>query len=718
MTSPPEICVLGRSDFFSGIGSVSYAACELLSRNFPVCLYPTDTTHSHADYTTLPNGRHIPICRDLSTMKVFFFTDVLWNGAYDLNYTLVPKHGLKIAHIAYDSDEFPEKWVDILNQNFDVVYFSSHYLEDIAVKSGVRIPVGTLPIGLDLDPLLTQPMKLPQKTVCFGSIAAFHQRKGLDILAEAFAKEFSQRENVKLIIHSNVAMGDTYQKVLDIVDTSNAKNIILNHEHLSTDSKIAMLSSMDIFVNCSRGEGYSIGPREAMALGKVVVLSDIAAHHDLLGVPGVFAIAPTISVPARYPEINNQIFGKQKTVTVDAVRKVLREAYHYFMSDNTPLSIHERKRRANEFSFHQLTRNYAETLTPDIAQFRKNAKTCRYTHISESCKHVAISKLGRFGAEFDTINRTVLPAHDGGFFSVFNVFMSHLVWDLKDDKCHMVLPDWDVSRLLTRKGDEKLVSFCYGKPTDGNIWLKLFKPLYGLSADEMNDVQFLYDKASIPTHLFNDMREPNLTYTNAFSLYKSASFKSFREQYHKVLTTHVELLPELQLEVDTFCQKHFDGKFMLAAHVKHPSHMIEQPDMQIANGQAFIDAIKRKLEEKGIAVKSNDWGVFLGTDQDRVVAQFKEAFGDNLYYFNDVRRCKFEEDERFDQLTDSEKAKEGFQVQHLVAATPENWSIQMAWEVIRDATAMSRCQVLFHVVSNVSTAISYFNPAIQLEFVT
>ena len=708
----PEICVIGRTNFKSGIGALAYAACELLSRYFPVAIY--STSKSKKGQVKLPNGKFIPLCRDLSKFKVFFFTDVIWNGEYDHNYELVPEYGLRIAHFAYDSDVLPPKWVEILNSRFDVAYVTGAHLIKVARDSGVTIPMGTLPLGLDLAGLLCLDPQFHKK-LRFGCVAAFHPRKGMDILVEAFIQEFGNDKNVELLIHSNVAMGDVYEKITRSIEEQQIKNIIISHQNLGEEAKNKLVETFDIFVNCSRGEGYSIGPREALALGKVLVVSDLGPHRDVLGVPGTYSIPATVPVSALYPEIDNQVFGYQYGVTVEDTRAKLREAYEGFEASTSIESIRRRRERAGEFSFRKLALDYARTVVPDIANFKQSVPSSSFTDIPQDCLDAARKKTGAFGSGLSAINRYVLPAHDGGFFSVFNGFMSYLAWEQKEDRCHMVLPDWDVGRLL-EKG-KKLISFCYGKPEDGNLWLKFFEPPYGVSAQQMNDKDFLYGKSSLPPTIWNQQREPTLTYVGAYELYQSASFKAFRRQYHQAFKEHVHLLPELQGEIDAFSRQHFEGKFMLAAHVKHPSHLIEQPGKCIAHGQAYIDQIRQKVEEAGYSLEDDDWGVFLATDQDRVVAQFKEAFGNRLACYEDVRRTRVSEDEYYDQLSENEKAQEGFQVQHLVAANPDEWNSRMAWEVIRDAMTLARCRVLFHVVSNVSTAVSYMNPEVELVFV-
>ena len=197
-------------------------------------------------------------------------------------------------------------------------------------------------------------------------------------------------------------------------------------------------------------------------------------------------------------------------------------------------------------------------------------------------------------------------------------------------------------------------------------------------------------------------------------IYTSRNFWAWRRQYHNVLQRDVRLKADLQAGVDGFSQRHFDGRFMIAAHVRHPSHTIEQPGAAIAREDAYFNRIERELARRGVA--SEPWGVFLATDQDRVVDRFKAAFGDKVVYQEGVRRTRPAEDLAFDRLPDAEKGLDGHQLQHLVAADQSKWSVDMAREVIRDAWLMARCNVLLHVVSNISTAVAYINPDIDMVF--
>jgi glycosyltransferase involved in cell wall biosynthesis len=711
-----EICVIGRCRFDNGIGAHTYALCETLARSFPVCILPTEPARRATDKVHLPSGRSIPVCKDTSPLKAAIFCDVLWNGQYDRNLDLLPRHTLNYAFVVFDSDELPAPWRNGLNERFDLAIVPSPHLVATLRDSGVERPIACLPLANPLEPLLSQafdPRRPGRTRLC--SVAAFHPRKGTRLLIQTFAERFGGRRDVELLLHSNATFGDDFEQTQRLIRDLDLRNVMATHKQLSVAEKNELIRSCDVYVSASRGEGYSIGPREALALGKPLALSDVGGHADLNGPPGVFLVPATRRVPARYPEIDNLVFGQQRVVDAGAFGDAMERAVAFAHSAENARTAHARRLLAAHFTFTRLAPSYAELINPDLHAFRGTRNRPRDVSIPAEFRDRVRQSLGRSARRLSATRHIVTPAYDGGFFSMFNAFMSHLVWDGKEARCHGVFPDWDVGRLIEREGTDKFVSFCYGKPSDGNFWVKLFEPLYGHSADDMNDRDFLYAHATFPTHRHNDKREPLMTYVHAYKLYQSRDFAAWRRQYHRVLAEHVHLRPELAAELAAFSAAHLQAPFLIAAHVRHPSHALEQPNASMANNQAYIDRIHQKLRARGIDPADGEWKLFLATDQDRVVRQFHTEFGEHVVCFDDVRRTRTEEDERYEQLDEAERAKEGHQVQHLVAADRQNWSTRMAWQVIRDTYAMARCHVLLHVVSNISTAVSYINPDIELE---
>ena len=710
-----QICVIGRTNFASGIGSIGYATVELLARNFPVCFLPTEPAMQHLEQVTLPNGRVIPVCKDRSLIKVSFFCDVLWNGEHDFNYALMPESSLKYAWLVYDSDRLPPRWVSLLNSHFDLVLAASPHLVDVAKRDGVEKPIACIPIPIDLDGILSQPLKVRNSgRIRFGCVAAFHPRKGIEVLVEAFISRFGNSDQAELVLHSNLAMGETFERIQALVAGRLISNVYITHGDLSASEKDALIRSFDIFVSCSRGEGYSIGPREALAAGKVLILSGVGGHEDLREIPGVFLVEPEISVPARYPEIDNLVFGKQRMVSAFAVSAALQAASDFIRRQEHEATRNTRRACAREWGFARMTSTLGSLVDPSIARFRM-VPTPLHVVIPEEFQKIVVSSLGERADTLPSTRRQVCAAYDAGFFSIFNAFISHLAWQQNEDRCHAVLPDWDVDRFV-KNSNRRVLSFCYGQPGDGNLWLKLFRPLYGATEGEMQSEAWLWRHAEAPEARHNDAREPLMTYVHAYKLYQSPDFESWRRQYHRVFADHVRLRPELEAEVREFVETNMKKTILIAAHVRHPSHTVEQPGAVIAHTQAYIAAVRRRLLQHGLSGDDPDWAVFLATDQERAVAQFRDAFGDHVVCYDDVRRTRPSEDAAFDALPPEEQNQDGHQLQHLVAADSANWSSRMAWEVVRDAFTMAHCQSLLHVVSNVSTAVAYMNPDMELIF--
>ena len=661
---------------------MTFAACEMLSRAYPTCILPTEPERRRERAITLPNGRRMPVCADRAAVKLFLFCDVLWNGVADTNYLLVPEGALRIAWIVFDSDELPPAWVQILNTRFDLMLTTSPHLLEVAARSGVEIPGGCLPVALDLAASLGEP--LPRRNpgrVRFGSVAAFHPRKGVEIVAEAFLRAFAGRPDVELVLHSNLAFGDTHERVQTLIQEIGGTNVILTHQALPAAEKNRLIRSFDVLVNCSRGEAYSIGPREALAYGCALVLSDVGGHRDLAGVPGVFSVPASIAVPARYPEIDGMVFGRQHAVSVPDLQRVLHAARDYALSPACADSARNRRNAAAAWSFDGLATAFAALVDEHLPLFRRPCRASPCVVLPPPMRDVVRQHLGPRANRLSHVNRVVQLPHDGGFFSVFNAWMSHVVWQQREERCHAVLPDWDVGRMIEAAGSAEMRSFCYGQPEDGNVWSHLFEPPFGFTDAELNDPAVLYERAVRPEFQHNERCEPQMTYTHAYKLYQSRSFTAWRRQYHAVFARHVRLRAPLQAAIDAFSAAHFAGRVVIGAHVRHPSHIVEQPGGVIAQAGAYIARIWAELAARGLGPGLNEdgWVVFLATDQDAVVDQFVAEFGSKAVFQQGVRRTRAAEDATYNRLSQAEKGCDGHQLQHLVAA--DRGSGRSTWPV-------------------------------------
>jgi len=310
-------------------------------------------------------------------------------------------------------------------------------------------------------------------------------------------------------------------------------------------------------------------------------------------------------------------------------------------------------------------------------------------------------------------NKHVVLAHDGGFFSVLNRYVSVLAHELERDPSSIIIPDWRIEALVESLGTKTFNSFCYGTEEDGNIFTKIFKPPFDISEELYNDSSFLRDDAYLRTD-FNEKLEPYLTYIHAYKLYKRSDFQAWREMYHRHFVKHVSLNNELNSKIESFAKANFDGYFVVSAHVRHPSHSMEQPGGRLPTVEVFKEHIERQLK---IARESQDKPIklFIASDQESVIEYFQQHFSDILLTTKATRATKMH-DEIYESADTADKQKEGFQIQHIMASDSSSWSVEMANEVIIDTWLLSQTQVFIHITSNIATAVSYINPNVKMIY--
>lgn len=708
-----DVCIIGRCRFDGGIGQHSLAFLSLLSRAYSVCILPTEPEFRGKKCITLPSGESIPIFQG-GSVAATIFVDVFINSSLDRRLDLVPKSDLKLAFVVFDSDCLPESWVLSLNSRFDGVLVPSQGLVAVLERSGATIPIQVLPLALDLGTLLVTPFRrAPHDFTRFGCLSAFHPRKGHRQLIEAFAIAFGNNSDAELVIRSNYNVGCHFEELCRFAENLRLKNVKLICENLDNKGKDDFLESIDVYVSASAGEGYGIGPREALALGKSLVLSAVGGHLDLSGTPGVTLVPASARIPALYPEIDGQYYGSQYQVDVEVLAEKLIDAHAFAHTESARCTSGDRKRKASEFSYFGLKASYFSIMNPREWEFRRNDN---YVKMNPVLSGLIENRIGPFVSRFKEPSRRVALGHDGGFFSVFNAYLSHLVWGLHDDKARLVLPDWDIGRIMSGRNISSMTSFCYGRPEDGNVWSKIFMPPFGLSEDLLNDVDFLYGHSKKVNNIFNEDKEPLLTYVNAFELYRSTWFGRWRAQYNRVFREHIHFVPELQSKIDGIKKSIFDGRLMIGAHVRHASHALEQPGSIIPTFESYIREIRSAVKRRNIQESSDDWGVFLATDQESVIHEFQKEFGDKVKFVPGMRRLTAEENSEYATLPPERKLEEGFQVQHRVASAPSKWSSDMAWEILTDSMLLASSDVVIHVTSNVSTAVSFMNPDSEMVY--
>lgn len=256
--------------------------------------------------------------------KVSFLFDSPWHR-WGEPHKSVPESHIKIAYSMLESSRIPQQWVDIFNQKFDAVVVPDDFLIHVYQQSGVRIPIFVVPIGLYLEDFLALPVKKDKnKIFTFGSSGVLIDNKNQSLLIEAFHKTFNNSPHVKLVLHARG--GNNLEKIKRQITRLGAKNIKVIFKSLQPVEYLQFMKSLDCYVLLSKGEGFSITPREALARGLPCILSNNSAHMTIIKSNTVAAVESNIPEDAYYEPFGFSC-GHRFNCNVTDVQKALLDVY-------------------------------------------------------------------------------------------------------------------------------------------------------------------------------------------------------------------------------------------------------------------------------------------------------------------------------------------------------------------------------------------------------
>lgn len=721
-----SVNIIGRIDGKTGIAQQTKSFVNCLKQGYKVNFL--DTRPDTSTYEFLPNGATIynQFVPELNDADVSIFCDVTSNESSDLNWQKTPITKRKYIYSVFDSTKIPLSWTDIINNHFDAVFVPSKFLVKVYRDSQVHKPVFHLPLALDLSTYLAlKPSFDTTRPFTFTFIGSREQRKNVELLIECFTETFRSSPLVRLRIHC--ALDFYNDPAFERRVVSAHPNVFYSSGTLDSEEYLALVVNADCFISLSRGEGYSIVPREFLAAGKPVILSDCFAHSEILedlqatGQNLGFGVDATIPVPGEYAHINGGgVFGLQFDVYKPSVCDTLRRVFEGRAALYNDDAVKLRKKVAETYDQQHLTPLYRSIIQPAFCRM-STGNALEFGGITTSDANLAHRITGKnfslsgWQEVSPTPRKIVVIGNDGGFFSVFNRYVSYLTWTLSENPESIVLPDWRTDSMQRHWKTNKFTSFCYGKPSDGNIWLKLFKPLpfWNFAANDYNDDAELYKNAELKDD-YNEGREPWLTYIHPYKLYHSPGFARWRHWYHLYLATYVHLQDHINNKIESIYEQNLRGYKIISAHIRHPSHGMEQPGARMPTVDLYCTLIREIQAREGLTPHNSR--IFLATDQDNVVNRLKAEFGDMVVFSADAARTSKADDEHFNSLSQAERLQEGFQIQHLTAANPDYWSTKMAEEVIVDTYLLAKGDYFVHVTSNIATAVAFINPSIKMIY--
>ncbi len=246
----------------------------------------------------------------------------------------------------FETDRLPRDWRDFCN-TMDEIWVPSAFNRETFAQSGIaREKLRVLPYGVDTQfyrPAEPFAYRLPgQRGTTFLATFSLDWRKGFDLLLEAYLNEFTEDDDVSLILktyrvpHAGIPDEDTHSFLLSSVSNrvdltrGNLPHWLLLDGSIPEEELRRLVAASDVVVSTERACGWGFPLLEAMAMRKPVVSIAWGGALEFLH-PANSLLIPTtgrlIPVDERLARARPLYAGHQwAEVHVDSIRRTLRFA--------------------------------------------------------------------------------------------------------------------------------------------------------------------------------------------------------------------------------------------------------------------------------------------------------------------------------------------------------------------------------------------------------
>ena len=249
--------------------------------------YVPDRLYPCLEKSGLPIERRTPETPEEFTdlfrvINLGYFSEVYGSDKILINHSMpeafVKSSLYSIGFTYWETNRLPDSWVKNCNK-MDEVWTSSRFMQDVFVKSGVKVPVYGFNLGV--EPTLYSPLRrYAHNQFTFLSMGSPSTRKNSQVSVDAFLKLFGGNDEYRLIYKSNgapdarnyangVMMGRLDHPQIEIID-----------EELSHDDLAKLYDEVDCLLYPTSGEGWGIIPFQAIAKGIPTICTNATACEE------------------------------------------------------------------------------------------------------------------------------------------------------------------------------------------------------------------------------------------------------------------------------------------------------------------------------------------------------------------------------------------------------------------------------------------------------
>jgi len=191
-----------------------------------------------------------------------------------------PKSGKLVCILPWEHTSVPVKWVEEIENKVDELWTPSDFVRKAFLEGGVSSDrVRTLRNGVDMGAFRPEGRSTRppgSRGFVFLFVGGSIQRKGIDLLLQAYGDAFTLEDDVTLVV-KDLGSRSFYREITRLGDVQQfaakptSPHTIVVTEELNDDGLAALYRGADAFVLPYRGEGFGMPMLESMACGTPII---------------------------------------------------------------------------------------------------------------------------------------------------------------------------------------------------------------------------------------------------------------------------------------------------------------------------------------------------------------------------------------------------------------------------------------------------------------
>lgn len=345
MTKPSGIIWIGPVFEVGGYGNVSRNFLKCLSKlGLPIHVISISNVHPEISQEEINfiNGVSQPYWAvGKQPLLIIHSLPESYQNLFAHYYRMFRRVYKKVGVTIFETDRIPHHWVSPCNF-MDEIWVPSEFNIQTFSNSGVdRNKLKLVPYAIDLNPLTKSynPYIFDEETKKFKFLysAIFDFRKGFDLLIDSYCKEFTEEDDVTLVLKVYVPQFHIDTDPLTYLHSLIPKNnknpqLVIILKTMSDDELYSLYKSCDCFISTDRGNGWGMPAMEMMAMGKPAIAINWCGATQFMNESNSFLIEAEKELEDVHPLLARnrpELYAGHKwaTVKIDSVRKVMREAY-------------------------------------------------------------------------------------------------------------------------------------------------------------------------------------------------------------------------------------------------------------------------------------------------------------------------------------------------------------------------------------------------------